>query len=454
MWSVPAVVDAGPIPLPGGFVSAIRMTLWLKEILAQGIRRPGSPADRWTERWAVDRFMELGITDVRLENVPLPYWNPLKAELRLGTEILSGFPLPHAISGVIDGELSFEREGWADCIAVSELELLRIPQDPFRALATAEYDPPNDFRTLEHTLPFGAHFQHVMEPAIAAGAVGFVGLLTGVPWETCEYYVPYDGMGRPIPGLWLSATDGRRVLERMRKRRDARLIVEAERRMTICHNVIATLPGRSKEWVIVASHHDAPWASAVEDATGIVQVLAQAAHWAARPVDERPHNLMFLLTAGHMAGAAGTRTFVEDHPDFLGQVVLQVHVEHLAARPKMKKGKLVAGDDPEIRWWFTSRNPQLEKTVLRAITNHDLQRSLILRPDTFGSMPTTDGAYFHPAGVPLVHFLSAPMYLFDACDTLDKVHLPSLDPVSRAIAEIVEWTGTTSAAAMRAGVVK
>lgn len=37
-------------------------------------------------------------------------------------------------------------------------------------------------------------------------------------------------------------------------------------------NVTGTLPGRSDQWVIVASHHDAPWASAVEDASGVALV--------------------------------------------------------------------------------------------------------------------------------------------------------------------------------------
>src|ERR1019366_9759019 len=38
----------------------------------------------------------------------------------------------------------------------------------------------------------------------------------------------------------------------------------------------------------------------------------------------------------------------------------------------------------------------------------------------------TSGAPFHLAGVPLVNFLTAPFYLFDAMDTLDKIHRQSL----------------------------
>jgi hypothetical protein len=52
-----------------------------------------------------------------------------------------------------------------------------------------------------------------------------------------------------------------------------------------------------------------------------------------------------------------------------------------------------------------------------------------------------------------VNFLAAPFYLFDAMDTLDKIHRPSLVPITRAAARIVASTAGVSAAAMRADAV-
>ena len=91
----------------------------------------------------------------------------------------------------------------------------------------------------------------------------------------------------------------------------------------------------------------------------------------------------------------------------------------------------------------------LEATVREAIEREDLRRSFILKPDTFGEKPTTDGADFHLAGVPIVQYLVAPFYLFDAMDTLDKIHRPSLLPVTRAAIRIIASTAGISAAAMR-----
>ena len=77
-------------------------------------------------------------------------------------------------------------------------------------------------------------------------------------------------------------------------------------------------------------------------------------------------------------------------------------------------------------------------------------RSFVLKPDVFGPKPTTDGADFHLAGVPLVNYLTAPFYLFDEMDTLDKIHRRSLVPVTRAAVRIIQSTAGISASAMRA----
>jgi hypothetical protein len=181
-------------------------------------------------------------------------------------------------------------------------------------------------------------------------------------------------------------------------------------------------------------------------------VLAQASYWSQVPAARRPHNMLFLLTGAHMFGGAGTTAFVEAHSDLIDHVVLEMHLEHAARQCIGDDGQLVPTDDPEVRWWFTSQNPTLEGTVQSALARQDLRRSVVYRPDVFFETPPTDGAAFHAAGVPLVHFLTAPMYLFDKRDTIDKIHEASLEPLSRATIEIIEATRGISASSMRAGI--
>jgi hypothetical protein len=431
---------------------------WIRTVCAQGVRRPGSEADDWVTSWVADRFTDTGLDDVHLEPVPLPRWEPRSWSLHVlsnGEETeFACFPLPHSAPAPegIEAPIRSVEDDPRDAVALATVTLTRLPQTLMRDRALRHYDPSGEFDELVQILPFGRSLQNVMEPALEAGAMGFVGIFDA-PWETCDYYVPYDAVERPIPGVWISRADGER-LNNLLARGDVRgrLVVDSDRAEVTTHNVVGSLPGASDEWVIIASHHDGPWVSAVEDASGVALVLAQAEYWSSVPSKNRPHNMLFLVTSGHMCHGAGTAAFIASHADLLPNVVLEVHLEHTARECRGEDGKLVPTDDPEVRWWFTSRNPMLVDAVEDALRAEDLGRSLVVPPDVFGPHPTTDGGFFHLQDVPLVNFLTAPMYLFDSQDKLDKVHEASLEPVTRAAVRIVASTQGVSAAAMRAGV--
>ena len=434
---------------------------WIEAVLAFGIRRPGSPQDQAVADWCEEHFREAGLQDVRQEPVPLPYWQSEQATLTAwpaddpaATVTLSGLALPHTApaDGLEAPVVRFaEGDDATGAIAVETVTLSELPQTLMRLLATSWHDPDDDFSHLVQVLPFGTRFQEVAEPAMAAGAVGWVGVLDA-PWDTSDYYVPYDGVFRPVSGLWLSGSSGAE-LDRLLDAGPVagRLDVDARRDEVVAHNVLGVLPGASDEWVVIASHHDAPWASAVEDGSGIAMLLSQIAHWVDVPVEERPHNLLFLLTTGHMVHGAGTRAFITDHAELLDGIVLEIHLEHTANEVRGDgRGGLEPTGEPEVRWWFTTQEAGLEGAVQGALETEDLRRSLVVPPTVFGPFPTTDGGFFHLEGVPLVNFLTAPMYLFDSADTIDKIHVDSLEPVGRAVVRIVESLRGRTAADLRA----
>ena len=444
--------------------SADEMLAWIVEIVAQGIRRPGYPADRWAERLIHDRFTAFGLESPGLRPVEVKRWVPETWSLTVWPdsrprESLSVpcFPLPYSkpIAALEGGAALLTGGGKvAGNIAVVENRFLALPQTVTRALATRAYDPDDEFDTLVQILPFSSGFQDVMRPAIAAGASGFIGILKGLPFETHDYYVPYDGIEQPIPGVWVSNEEGTRLEVLLAAGPvSARIAVQATVDQFTSHNVTGILRGASNEWIIIGSHHDGPWASAVEDGSGIAMVLAQARYWSQVPRRERPHNILFLLNAGHMAGGAGLRNFLSTNADWLDRVVLELHLEHAACEGRGGNRGLIATGKPEVRWWFTSRIAALEDAVEEAIRAEDLRRSFIMPPDGFppGSpAPPTDGGFFHLANVPIVNFLTAPMYLFDAQDTIDKVHAPSLVPLTRAAIRIVNSMQGRSGAELRA----
>lgn len=431
---------------------------WIEAVFERGIRRPAYPADEWAEQFCAERFREIGLEGVRLEPLTVARWEPLEWSLEVtaagATTRVECFPLPHAAPA---DDLELDLVAWdpADPAAVAgkaslyPVTLSRVPAD--FALGAGRAVDPDDTLGDEHVLPFGRELQQVMEPSLAAGAAAFVGVLAGYPGDSHDYYVPYDGLARDIPGVWVSGSDGARLAEAVAAGPvRLRLTVRSERRTVETHNVVGELPGADDEVVMVGSHHDGPWSSAVEDGSGIALVLAQATYWAALAPELRPHRLRFVLQGGHMVGGAGLHHYIETHQAELDRVVLEVHLEH-AALEVDERGRPTGRPVP--RWWFTSRIPALEAAVVKALTAEGLERSLVLAPDAIGPQPPTDGGFYHQAGVPIVNFLTAPCYLFDAMDTLDKIDRAALVPLTRAAARIIGSTRGVSAAAMRAAVV-
>ena len=313
------------------------------------------------------------------------------------------------------------------------------------------YDPDGTFEGSEHVLPFGGALQDVVEPFAAEGAVAVIGVLSGYPGNSVEYYVPYTGEQYSTPGVWVNGPDGEWLTEQLAAGSvRVRLTVRSSREDVTSANVIGELPGADDEIVVIGSHHDGPWASAVEDGSGISLVLAQAKYWAAQPVERRPHRLMFLLQGGHMSGGSGIGAFLESHQDELDRYVMELHLEHACLDVSEQDGELVSTGQCVPRWWFVSRIPPLEDAVIDALAAEHLTRSTVLAPDAIGEAPPTDGSGFFRVGVPAVSFLSAPFYLFDSIDTLDKIDRDNLVPLTRAAIRILDSTAGVSAAAMRA----
>ncbi len=448
--------------------SSAEMMSWTSEIFKQGIRRPGYPADYWTENWVKKQFDKMGLQDVFLDPVKVKKWEAKETNLKIWlvdspNDIfeIPCFPIPYSTPVYdLEAELCMVSDNMSISgkIAVSELNLLTFPVQTLKFLSGIDrfYDPKNEFENLEQTVPFDYKMRAFLEPQLKDKAAGFIGILSGYPWETEKYYVPYDAVERDIPGVYVSRNNGKIILELIKKGTvKARLSYKATISEVTSHNITGSLEGMSDEWIIIGTHHDGPWNSAVEDASGIALVLAQAKYWSQIPKEKRPFNLLFLMNCAHMAGGKGALTFIEKNKEFLKKVVVGIHLEHVARDVKSENGKLIPLDDPTVRWWFVSRILLLEEIVEDAIIHENLHRSILLPPDGFPpgrDSPPTDGSFYHSLGIPFISFLTAPPYLFDTADRLDKIHEESYTPLTRAVIRMINDLKNYTASELRSHV--
>jgi hypothetical protein len=448
----------------GDVVSEETMYGWIEEVVDQGIRRPGYPADEWAEGYIRDAFEEFGLSDVRLQPVTAEKWEPTEWSLEVTaggqTKTLDCFPVPYSKpTDGLEAELvtynQADHAAMSGKVAIGNVGLVTVPALAFVGGGSAPadttrrvYDPEGTLTDAQHITPLATGLD--VEAVAETGAVAFIGALKDYPGDSYEYFYRYDAEHLPIPAVYVRGSDGAWLDEQLAAGPvQVKLVAQATFEDIETHNVIGELEGTDDEVVIVGSHHDGPWASAVEDGTGIAMVLAQASYWAAQPVEDRPHRMMFVLHAAHMAGWPGQGVFIESLGDTIDRTVLEVHLEHAAKEFVEEDGELVDTGLATPRWFFTSRNTELEESVYSALEAERLDRSLILAPDVISGRPPTDGVGYYDAGVPIVNLLGAPFYLFDAMDTMDKVDREHLVAITRTFIRIIDGTRGVTAADTR-----
>jgi hypothetical protein len=100
---------------------------------------------------------------------------------------------------------------------------------------------------------------------------------------------------------------------------------------------------------------------------------------------------------------------------------------------------------------FLPFNQAMVDTVLASLADNGVDRAFLLPPEgPLGPYPPTDGGDWYQAGVPLVNFISNPVYLLNEEDDFHWVMESRLPRMAGAVAGIVEATEKLGKAEIRA----
>ncbi|MFH1738611.1 MAG: M28 family peptidase [bacterium] len=437
-----------------GDVTTAEMMGWIDDIVKCGIRRPGWPGQRLAEQYLNRRFTRFGLEDVVEEAVPVNRWKPQQTLFQImgSGETIACMAIPYtawtADAGVEaplvwigDGEPGdFEGKDLHGKIAVMNARFKDFNTGLLKQSALAVYDP-------GMTIPDGvlhkANWLITNFPGYYAaqkrGAAGFVGLLVDSPIDDCGHWVPYDGWLKDLPAVWVGRGKAESVEQAARRGIRARLLSTGTTDQVESHNIAAWVRGKSDETILLTCHHDAPWASAVEDASGLAILLGLAKRFGSQK-KHLNRNLLFVASSGHFHGGTGNRVFVEKHRgNWLSQTVAALGMEHIAqeAEPDGENGYRLTGR-PEVRAIFTENCPSLIQAIKQGIEKHNLDRTLVLPPYLFGPEPPCDAAPYFTAGIASACLISGPLYLFDRHDDPEKVRQEDLSPVLNFFSELVK----------------
>jgi len=441
---------------------------WIKDICSFGYRRPGTEADHQAIQYISEKFEEFGLEEVDLEPVDIPLWDVDEWSLTVNGEEIPSFYMQHTswiseFEGFIDPSITapivyigegteedFDEIDVEGKIVLGDIRFETLYWDMILWFANFWYDP---YSTIppgwnHPAVWMGINFQGMYDRAVENGAVGFIGIL--MDYYDRNTFYPENPLMMPIPGLYLSKSDGAYVKELLQNvgPDEATLVLDGSIEPAVAKNVIGFLPGKTEDIILVHSHHDAPFYGAVEDAAGVAGVLGLAKYFGQFPAESREKTLMFVTLDTHFNAYQAHNDFLEKHDDDLSKVIVDVCLEHIAKEIVEIDGELVETGFVEPRGMFITENDYLNSFAEQAVVKYGLQRTALLPTDSPLGVPT-DAMYFFWEGIPIISFISGPPYIYDVADTPNKVPVDQLRPITAAFAMMIESIDATPSELIR-----
>jgi len=291
---------------------------------------------------------------------------------------------------------------------------------------------------------------------LAAGDAGAVGVIFAfdLPREQIAgYFEPHKGTHYEIPAVFIGI-DERDHLRELARRGEVEVEVEVRAAVDTAptRNVVATLPGRTDERIVLVTHTDGnTW---VQE-NGIAAVLGLATYFAALPIEQRHRTLEFAFTSAHLhisrEGSAQYAAALDREYDD-GTVAFAFVLEHLGVRelvpvPRTEgPGRRLAftgGAEPLL--WSVGPSDRLRHAVIDAVTARGVHRTLVapgLGPAVDGQVPAIAsfgglGTYFHTHLIPTTSIISAPWSLWAPSFGRDAIDIALLRRQALAAGDVV-----------------
>lgn len=441
---------------------------WIEGICRTPHRRPGSTEGQIAEKWVFEELKKTGIEEIHKDEIPIREWNANEWQLSVnGKEFPCFYIVNTAFTPRIGLEaplayigrgrsVDFKRVSVKNKIAVAEVPFPVLPTGLMMKLFKLNYflsDPSGDIRPWSFqylnfvrqnflggcTCADAAPSNDVYWQSVKRGALGVVLILNRQPSGSNTHYGPFDGIMKPIPGLWVGRNEASSLRKSAKRGDTARLRLTGFETPSTTSNIWGVLPGVSDEIIMVTSHHDSPFKGAAEDGAGVAQVLAQAWTWSRIPKSKRSKTIVFVLDAGHFYGSTGAHNFALSNEGIMEKARILITLEHLGGREVKGKGnRYVFTGKPALTVMFTSPDSDPVAIASRAVRKMSPRSTALIPADLFGPAPTSDAlGYVLQSSVPVISWIGCPYYLLDESDTLDKIDKSELDNICKTVTEIV-----------------
>ena len=401
----------------------------------------GTESDVWNAEWLIDRYRELGLTDVRSQPIDMSpqwmprHWNVTATGAGRAIELESAQPT-YASPGTGGADLDLEAV-WVGM--GSDAELALAPDVRGKAVFFYSADLNSRFSSISDEA-----FRRISE----RGAAAVFGII-GIPGNARVQMYPVNSTA---PSFVVGSEDGLAARDligaggvRVRVRLDVEMVADLQ-----TATVWGTLPGATDETIYIVAHRDGWFDGAVDNASGMATMLALAEYYSKIPRSQRRRTMHFIGSSGHHTSGSGVSgEWFAARPDLFKQTALIMNCEHTGARQTFH-GSLRTGNAPILMRWFA----------------HDARMAGIVRDalDTFGigTFRESDprgigeaGRYYHYA--PMAQLLGdggrGGWYAFHTdLETPETVSPGGLEANTRAYAMIIDAVNELDLDVLRASI--
>ncbi|HEX3363539.1 M28 family peptidase [Phenylobacterium sp.] len=404
-------------------------------------RISGLPAEKATVDWAVAKLKASGLKDAHAEayTSEAPLWLPVSFEARVTSEgspdvvLQSAMPIRNKTvkPATAEGPLVFVGRG-------SPAELANV--DVKGKIAVINVVPDDSL--------FAAREKGVARELEKRGAVGVINAVES-PGNLLFYDNRYGCDA--IPCFLVGGDDGAFLESVIGKAAKAgkpvrlKLSLQAEERPNLtAWNGVATIPGKSREVVIVNAHADAWFDGANDNADGLAVFLGLADYFAHRK--EKPaRTLVFMVSGGHHT-AVGAAAFIKAHPEIIKDTVLVMNLEHLAQIAVIQAARLdpAAGGYPAGYWTANTTETTKQAGAVNAtpyvwalMGKASKRYGVVTSFEPTPSAPGDLGAYIR-AGLPSAQLISSEVYYHSSGDTPSTISVPGLERAAAFYAGFID----------------
>jgi peptidase M28-like protein len=383
----------------------------------------GTEADAENAQWMLEKFRQIGLSDVRTQPFDLPpQWMPTSWAVTASgggktLAVATAQPTYQAVatpSGGLDLEAVYVGLG-------SDAELNTAKDLHGKAVLFYSIDLAS-----RHVGVADNAIRRIEERGAAAILVA-----QGLPGNLRTQFYPVNSK---VPTFSLGQEDGFKLRDLIAASGSApaRMKIRLDVDMTPnlkSATIWGSLPGTSDETIFVVAHRDGWFEGANDNAAGVATMVGLAQYFAKIPPAQRRRTITFLGTTGHHNSGAQSGTWLAQHPEVFAKTALLVNSEHtgaiLTSHTSPRNGNASA-----IATWFAG-SPRLSEIVVKALDAFEVPTY----PQSAASPAGEIGRYYQFA--PALQVMTSGFVWHSDQETSETISSAGLAAITRAYAKVM-----------------